>query len=67
VRAPSFQAYQSFWSRFTAVQLSNFVPQGDNVVTVTVQYVQGSTVTDTETHTYTFVQQNGKWLINNQA
>ncbi|MGW6445667.1 protein kinase domain-containing protein [Lentzea sp. NPDC055074] len=67
VRAPSFQAYQTFWGKYSAVQLSNFVPQGDNVVTVTVQYVQGGAVTDTETHTYTFVQQNGKWLIDNQA
>ncbi|SDP32871.1 protein kinase domain-containing protein [Lentzea jiangxiensis] len=66
-RAPSFQAYQGFWSQYTAVQLSNFVPQGDNVVTVTLQYMQGSNVFSTETHTYTFVQQNGKWLIDVQA
>ncbi|GGM70957.1 hypothetical protein GCM10011609_03340 [Lentzea pudingi] len=67
VRTPSFQNYQTFWSNYTAVQLSNFVPQGDNVVTVTLQYMQGGAVTDTETHTYTFVQQNGKWMIDNQA
>ncbi|MDX3660624.1 protein kinase [Streptomyces sp. ID05-26A] len=67
VRTPSFQNYQTFWSKYSAVQLSNFVPQGDNVVTVTLQYMQGASVTDTETHTYTFVQQNGKWMIDNQA
>ncbi|SMC59150.1 serine/threonine protein kinase [Lentzea albidocapillata] len=67
VRTPSFANYQQFWGRYTSVQLSNFVPQGDNIVTVTLQYMQGSSVSTTETHTYTFVQQNGKWLIDNQA
>ncbi|MFC3890335.1 serine/threonine-protein kinase [Lentzea rhizosphaerae] len=66
-RASSFQEYQRFWSAYTGVQLSNFVPQGDNVVTVTLQYMKGSAVSSTETHTYTFVQQNGKWMIDNQA
>ncbi|MEV6717929.1 protein kinase [Lentzea sp. NPDC051208] len=67
VRTPSFADYQQFWGKYTSVQLSNFVPQGDNVVTVTLQYMQGSAVSTTETHTYTFVQQNGKWMIDNQA
>ncbi|SDJ61095.1 Serine/threonine protein kinase [Lentzea albidocapillata subsp. violacea] len=67
VRTPTFQIYQGFWDDYTAVQLSNFVPQGDNVVTVTLQYMQGASVSTTETHTYTFVQQNGKWMIDNQA
>ncbi|WP_434445251.1 protein kinase domain-containing protein [Lentzea sp. E54] len=66
-RTPSFQTYQSFWSQYTSVRLSNFVPQGDNVVTVTLQYMQGANVFTTETHTYTFVQQNGKWMIDSQA
>ncbi|MCP2241484.1 serine/threonine-protein kinase [Lentzea aerocolonigenes] len=67
VRVKTFQEYQTFWSQYTGVQLSNFVPQGDNVVTVTLQYMKGSAVSSTETHTYTFVQQNGKWMIDNQA
>jgi len=49
------------------VQVSNPAPQGDNVVTVTVTYMKGSAVHSTERHTYTLVQQNGKWMIDNQA
>ncbi|WP_281248811.1 serine/threonine-protein kinase [Lentzea fradiae] len=67
VRSPSFQNYQSWWSQFSGVQLSDFAPQGDNVVTVSVTYLQGGGVHSTERHTYTFVQQNGKWMIDNQA
>ncbi|SES01888.1 Serine/threonine protein kinase [Lentzea xinjiangensis] len=66
-RQQTFQTYQTFWSQYTSVRLSNFAPQGNNVVTVTVEYLQGSAVASTETHTYTFVQQNGKWMIDNQA
>ncbi|KJK46562.1 hypothetical protein UK23_23065 [Lentzea aerocolonigenes] len=63
----TFEGYQQFWRDYTSVQLSNFVPQGDNTVTVTLQYMQGSTVVKTETQTFGFVQQNGKWLINSQG
>lgn len=63
----TFQTYQQFWSRYTAVRLSNITPQGDNTVSVTLQYMQGSNVVTTERHTYTLVQQNGKWMINTQV
>ncbi|WP_439659317.1 serine/threonine-protein kinase [Lentzea sp. HUAS TT2] len=63
----NYDGYQSFWRQYTSVQLSNFVPQGDNAVTVTLQYMQGANVAMTETPTFTFVQQNGKWLINSQG
>ncbi|MGW6933471.1 serine/threonine-protein kinase [Lentzea sp. NPDC054927] len=66
-RNQTFQTYQTFWSQYTAVRVSNPVPQGDNVVTVTLQYMKGDSVFTTETHTYTLVQQNGKWMIDNQA
>ncbi|MEU0882389.1 serine/threonine-protein kinase [Lentzea sp. NPDC005914] len=66
VRAKTFADYQTFWSDYTAVKLSNVTPQGENVVTVTQQFMQGSTVTNTETHTYTLVQQSGKWMIDRQ-
>ncbi|MFD9698889.1 protein kinase [Lentzea sp. NPDC059081] len=66
-RGLSFESYQSFWRQYTSVQLSNFVPQGDNAVTATLQYMQGQSVAQTETATFTFVQQNGKWLINSQG
>lgn len=66
-RGLTWEGYQSFWRNYTSVQLSNFVPQGPNAVTATLQYLQGQNVVLTETHTFTFVQQNGKWLINSQA
>ncbi|MCX2948014.1 serine/threonine protein kinase [Lentzea sp. NEAU-D7] len=66
-RNQTFQTYQQFWSQFTAVRVSNAAAVGDNVVTVTLQYMQGDSVYTTETHTYTLVQQNGKWMIDNQA
>ncbi|MDX8054305.1 protein kinase [Lentzea sp. BCCO 10_0798] len=66
-RGLTYDGYQSFWRNYTSVQLSNFVPQGDNAVTVTLQYMQGANVAMTETPTFTFVQQNGKWLINSQG
>ncbi|RDI35207.1 protein kinase domain-containing protein [Lentzea flaviverrucosa] len=66
-RNQTFQTYQQFWNRFTSVRLSNVAPQGPNVVTVTLQYMQGDAIFTTETHTYTLVQQNGKWMIDNQA
>jgi hypothetical protein len=66
-RRQTFQTYQSFWSQYTSVRVSDPAPQSDNVVTVTVTYMQGSAVHSTERHTYTFVQQNGKWMIDNQA
>jgi len=64
---PSFQKYQSFWSQYTSVQLSNVTQQGDNVVSATLQYMQGSAVVTTERNTYTLVQQNGKWMIDKQV
>ncbi|MET8757965.1 serine/threonine-protein kinase [Lentzea sp. NPDC004782] len=64
---PTFQKYQSFWSQYTAVQLSNVTQQGDNVVSATLQYMQGSAVVTTERNTYTLVQQNGKWMIDKQV
>lgn len=66
-RGLTYDGYQTFWRNYTSVQLSNFVPQGDNAVTVTLQYMQGGNVAMTETPTFTFVQQNGRWLINSQA
>ncbi|HUQ54284.1 protein kinase domain-containing protein [Lentzea sp.] len=66
-RGLTYEGYQSFWRNYTSVQVSNFVPQGDLAVTATLQYMQGSSVVETATHTFTFVQQNGKWLINSQA
>ncbi|GAB2833053.1 serine/threonine-protein kinase [Lentzea nigeriaca] len=66
-RGLTFEKYQTFWRDYTGVQLSNPAPQGDNVVTVTVQYMQGANVAMTERNTYTLVQQNGKWMIDNQA
>ncbi|NKE55916.1 protein kinase [Lentzea sp. PSKA42] len=66
-RAKSFQEYQTWWSQYTSVQLSDFAPQGDNAVTVTLRYMNGDSVSTTERHTYTFVQQNGKWMIDTQA
>ncbi|MGW4208997.1 serine/threonine-protein kinase [Lentzea sp. NPDC004789] len=64
---PTFQKYQSFWSQYTSVQLSNVTQQGDNVVSATLQYMQGSAVVTTERNTYTLVQQNGKWMIDKQV
>ncbi|MEU3641782.1 serine/threonine-protein kinase [Lentzea sp. NPDC034063] len=63
----NYDGYQGFWRQYSSVRLSNFVPQGDNAVTVTLQYMQGENVAMTETPTFTFVQQNGKWLINSQG
>lgn len=66
-RSKTFQDYQQWWSQYSGVTVSNPVPQGDNVVTVTLQYLKGGNVTDTETWTFTLVQQNGKWMIDSQA
>ncbi|MFD5827099.1 protein kinase [Lentzea sp. NPDC060358] len=66
-RGLSFESYQSFWRQYSSVQLSNFAPQGPNAVTATLQYMQGQSVVQSETATFTFVQQNGKWLINSQG
>ncbi|MGI5500659.1 serine/threonine-protein kinase [Lentzea sp. CA-135723] len=66
-RAPSYGNYQSWWSQYSGVQVSNPVPQGDNGVTVTLTYLKGGAVDQSETATFTFVQQNGKWMIDSQA
>ncbi|MET9632067.1 serine/threonine-protein kinase [Lentzea sp. NPDC006480] len=63
----TFEGYQQYWRQYTSVQLSGFVPQGDNTVTVTLQYMQGANVVQTETQTFTFVQRDGKWMINSQG
>ncbi|WP_086668777.1 serine/threonine-protein kinase [Lentzea kentuckyensis] len=66
-RSKTFQEYQQWWSQYTGVNVSSTVPQGDNVVTATLQYMQGNTVALTETQTFTLVQVNGKWMIDSQA
>ncbi|MDT7790028.1 MAG: eukaryotic-like serine/threonine-protein kinase [Pseudonocardiales bacterium] len=63
----TWEGYQQYWRQYTSVQLSGFVPQGDNTVTVTLQYMQGANVAQTETQTFTFVQRDGKWMINSQG
>ncbi|MFD4669493.1 protein kinase [Lentzea sp. NPDC058450] len=66
-KAGSYENYQSWWGKYSGVQVSNPVPQGENGITVTLTYMKGGAVDTTETSTFTFVQQNGKWLINSQA
>ncbi|WP_394620551.1 serine/threonine-protein kinase [Lentzea sp. JNUCC 0626] len=66
-KAGSYDAYQQWWSKFSSVQVSNPVPQGDNGITVTLTYFKGGAVDRVEPATFTFVQQNGKWLIDSQA
>ena len=61
-RSLTFAGYTNFWSQNTAT-VSNVVEQGPNTVAATVTF-NGSEV---ENHVYTLVQQNGQWLIDNQA
>ncbi|MGZ3144581.1 protein kinase domain-containing protein [Lentzea chajnantorensis] len=66
-RTPTFQEYQQWWGQFSSVDLSDFAPQGDNVVAATLTYRKGGAVTTTERNTYTLVQVNGKWMIDSQS
>jgi hypothetical protein len=66
-RTPTFQEYQQWWGQFSSVELSDLAPQGENVVTATLTYRKGGTVTNTERNTYTLVLQNGKWMIDSQT
>lgn len=66
-RSKTFQEYQQWWSQYTGVNVLNTAPQGDNVVTATLQYMQGNSVATTETLTFTLVQVNGKWMFDSQA
>ena len=50
VRGLTFPKYQTWWSQYSGVQLSDFAPQGDNVVSVTVTYLKGGSVSSTERH-----------------
>ena len=59
--------YNSFWSNYSDVTATELAPQGDNVVAATITYTDKSGGTQVERHTFTLVQQNGQWLIDNQA
>ncbi|GLY51351.1 serine/threonine protein kinase [Lentzea sp. NBRC 102530] len=66
-KAGPYESYRQWWGQYSGVQVSNPVPQGDNGITVTLTYLRNGVVDQTETSTFTFVQQNGKWLIDSQA
>ncbi|WP_053736389.1 serine/threonine-protein kinase [Nocardia sp. NRRL S-836] len=66
-RTRTFGEYQQWWGQFSSVELSDFAPQGENVVTATLTYRKGGAVSTTERNTYTLVLQNGKWMIDSQT
>ncbi|MET1071883.1 MAG: protein kinase [Umezawaea sp.] len=66
-RGLTLQGYVSFWNDFSSVSATNVVEQGPGVVSATINYVRTSGATETETPTFTLVQQNGQWFINNQG
>ncbi|WNV88563.1 serine/threonine-protein kinase [Umezawaea sp. Da 62-37] len=65
-RAPTFADYSSFWNGYSAVSATNVVEQSPGVVSATINYVHTDGVPETETRTFTLVQQGGQWLIDNQ-
>ncbi|MEO6087101.1 MAG: protein kinase [Umezawaea sp.] len=64
--APSFADYSAFWSKFSAVVVSDVVEQSPNTVSATLTYTENG-APRVESHTYTLVLQNGVWLINTQT
>lgn len=66
-RGLDFGQYQSFWSQFADVVATNVAQQGDNVVSATINYTRKDGSTFSEQHTYTLVQVNGSWMIDNQS
>ncbi|SFB28662.1 Serine/threonine protein kinase [Amycolatopsis marina] len=66
-RASTFGDYQGFWGRMSAVDVSEVQASGDNTVTATVTYTEAGGGTQSERHTYTLVEQDGRWLIDSQT
>jgi serine/threonine protein kinase len=62
----NFETYSSYWNRYRSVTVSNVAAAGSNTVTLTITTVETGGKTVTERHTYTLVEQNGKWLIDTQ-
>ncbi|SDW57123.1 Protein kinase domain-containing protein [Amycolatopsis xylanica] len=63
--SPTFQRYADFWNRFSAVSAA-VTASGPNSASARLTYTEKGR-TFTENHTYTLIQQNGKWLINAQT
>lgn len=63
--SPTFQRYADFWNRFSAVSAS-VTAAGPNSASARLVYTENGR-TLTENHTYTLIQQDGKWLINAQT
>ncbi|WP_235921442.1 serine/threonine-protein kinase [Lentzea tibetensis] len=66
-RGLDFGQYQSFWNRFSDVNAVNVTQQGDAVVSATINYTNKDGSTFSEQHTYTLVQVNGSWMVDNQS
>jgi eukaryotic-like serine/threonine-protein kinase len=66
-RGLDFGQYQSFWGQYSDVVATNVTQQGDTVVSATITYTNKGGGTMVEQHTYTLVQVNGTWMIDNQS
>ncbi|MCU1687709.1 MAG: serine/threonine protein kinase [Amycolatopsis sp.] len=60
-------SYASFYSRFSAVEVSGISAGAGNTVGATITFVQKSGGTLTEHDTFTMVQENGVWMIDAQS
>ncbi|HEY3468230.1 MAG TPA: protein kinase [Amycolatopsis sp.] len=62
-RNQTYQTYTSWWSRFSSVKVTSATESGPNRVTAHVVYSTGQSETDT----FTMVQENGVWKIDGQS
>ncbi|WP_372663074.1 serine/threonine-protein kinase [Amycolatopsis kentuckyensis] len=62
-RHQTYQTYTSWWGRFSSVKVTSATEAGPNRVTARVVYSDGQSETDT----FTMVQQNGVWMIDAQS
>jgi eukaryotic-like serine/threonine-protein kinase len=58
-----YAGYQNWWNQIRSVQVSDVVATGANTVEATVEYAFKDGRVVRERHSYTFVDQNGRWLI----
>jgi serine/threonine protein kinase len=64
--APSFAAYQQFWSQFSSVQTQNVSLVGENTVSATLVYLRPGGASEEERNVYTLVRQGDQWFIDTQ-
>jgi eukaryotic-like serine/threonine-protein kinase len=58
-----YSGYQNWWNQIRGVQVSDVAPTGGSTVEATVEYAFKDGRVVRERHSYTLVELNGRWLI----